>query len=673
MSVVSRALCGVALGLVALLAGHHSTAATKPAEIPVEDFFRVPAIMRPTLSPDGKRIAMLVPTAEGRKGLAVARVETPKKFVGIAQFSDADVGSVQWVNNERLIFSAAQMDAAVADRLDGGLYAINADGTEYKWLIERGYATHTVGATSGTKPLPNRFRLHSLPRDGSDDVLVQQFYEFSGDQNVDPTSRLVRLNTKDMTYKVLPAGDVPPSTVEWLADPKGMPAIAMSTNRKSEMAVSWRSWKGTWEELARFDIFDRSESRIEPVAVDYDGTLLVLAYSGNAEQTKALYRYNPTTRQRAAQPLVTIAGFDFDGAPIFDRASKKLLGFQFLAETAGQVWLDADMKALQAAVDKLLPNTNNLIQCTSACTSADHHIVTAASDRQPPTYFLYERANNKLTFLGATYPWLDSRLLATQEYLRIKARDGMELPLYYTKPQGKGPFPTVALVHGGPFVRGHQWGFSPEAQFLASRGYLVLEVDFRGSEGYGDRHQRAGWKQWGLAMQDDVTDAVRWAIGQGLADAKRIAIAGASYGGYATMMGLVKEPELFKAGINWVGVTDIELMYEVGWSDFMGGKWMRYGMPKMVGDPKADAAQLANTSPLKRAAEIKQPVLMAYGEMDARVPLPHGKKMLEALKKAGNQDVELIVYEGEGHGFGLAKNRFDFYRRMEAFLAKHLN
>jgi dipeptidyl aminopeptidase/acylaminoacyl peptidase len=199
----------------------------------------------------------------------------------------------------------------------------------------------------------------------------------------------------------------------------------------------------------------------------------------------------------------------------------------------------------------------------------------------------------------------------------------------------------------------------------------VVEPEFRGSQGYGFKHFKAGWKQWGLGMQDDVTDATKWAIAQGMADPKRIAIAGASYGGYATMMGLVKEPELYRAGINWVGVTDLDLLYDIGWSD-MGKEYEKYGLPALVGDQKKDRAQFDATSPIKRAKEITKPVLMAYGDKDYRVPLPHGKDMRDALSKAGKVEVEWVVYEDEGHQWMLVKNKVDFWTRVEKFLAKHL-
>ncbi len=231
----------------------------------------------------------------------------------------------------------------------------------------------------------------------------------------------------------------------------------------------------------------------------------------------------------------------------------------------------------------------------------------------------------------------------------------------------------VVLVHGGPFVRGGDWSWNAETQFLTSRGYAVLEPEFRGSTGYGAAHAHAGWKQWGLKMQDDIADGARWAVAQGSADPKRICIAGASYGGYATLMGLIKDPDLFRCGIDWVGVTDIHLMYDSGWlseSD-LPASWKRYGMPELVGDAVKDADQLRATSPLQQAARLKQPLLMAYGGVDLRVPLIHGEKFYQAVK-AGNPNVEWIKYGEEAHGWALPKNRIDFWTRVEHFLDKNI-
>ena len=228
----------------------------------------------------------------------------------------------------------------------------------------------------------------------------------------------------------------------------------------------------------------------------------------------------------------------------------------------------------------------------------------------------------------------------------------------------------VVLVHGGPWVRGGEWEWEPQSQFLASRGYVVIEPEFRGSVGFGFKHFRSSWKQWGLTMQDDVADAAQWAIKQGYADPKRVCIAGASYGGYATLMGLIRNPELFRCGVEWVGVTDIDLMYSITWSD-ASDRWKRYGMPRMVGDRKQDAAQLAATSPIKLADKVTQPLLMAYGGVDERVPIEHGTQFRDAVRKT-NQKVEWVVYADEGHGWLLPANRIDFWTRVERFLDKNL-
>lgn len=644
------------------------------APLPVEAFFRKPAVSSPVLSPSGKRIAMLVPTQSGRVGLAVADVATPEKFVGIAQFEDADLRSVSWVNDERLVFDAVDFQAPVGDQLGSGLYAVNADGSDFLWLIER-TGNYRVTGNPVKRPLPARYRFVRALNDGSDDVLVKRWVPNGEGQPA--SSIMMRLNTKSMAARSIYTDPLPTGVQDWVLDRDLQPRAVVSYDGKRNNIVYWREQGSSeWTEISRYDVSMGSADAIEPVAVDRDGKLYVKARNkGSQDGTLALFQYDTKQRKLDDKPLLSLPGFDFEGSMKFDLTSKQLLGVSYMQEAMGVAWFDKGMRDAQASIDKQLPSTNNYIGC-GRCTDAKHLIVTATSDIQAPVYFLFDRESSKLKLLGAAMPWLDSRAMAgTQDFVRIKSRDGMDIPVYVTKPKGKGPWPTVVMIHGGPYVRGVQWGFNPDNQFLASRGYLVVEPEFRGSTGYGDKLFRAGWKEWGLKMQDDMTDATHWAIKQGLADPKRIAIAGASYGGYATMMGLLKEPELYKAGINWVGVTDIELMYTIGWSDFLDADspWVRYGMPAMIGDPKKDADQLKATSPLQQAARIKRPVLMAYGVEDYRVPLPHGTKMRDALIASGNKNVEWVQYEGEGHGFMLTKNNVDFWSRVERFLAKHLN
>jgi len=302
-------------------------------------------------------------------------------------------------------------------------------------------------------------------------------------------------------------------------------------------------------------------------------------------------------------------------------------------------------------------------------------LVQSYSDVVPAIYSLYNTQTGQLSKIADVRPDIKPAQMGRQQFVRYKARDGLEIPALLTLPAGgaTSKLPMVVLVHGGPYVRGASWGWNPVSQFLASRGYAVLEPEFRGSLGFGIKHFKAGFKQWGLAMQDDIADGVQWAVGKGIADGSRVCIAGASYGGYATLMGLVKDPGLYKCGINWVGVTDIKLLYNGGWTftNDTSDEFKAYGMPDMIGDPVRDAAQLEATSPIAQAARIRQPVLLAYGGVDRRVPINHGTQFRDALMKT-NKDVEWVEYPVEGHGWALEKNTIDFWSRVERFLDRNI-
>lgn len=645
------------------------------------DFFRNAAIGSPKLSPDGRNLALIAYSSKGdeRRTLAVAPVDNPRKLTVVAHFDDADVAGFEWVNNQRLVFGLMDNQSPLGEQHGAGLYAVNMDSTEFVWLVAR-RSGEQDDPNSARRPLRGNHVLYTTLNDGSDDVIVMR-YNLRFRENEPVSTMLVRLNTKTKAQKDLVAFGAPEGAVGWVLDQKNPPEPrAVLTIDDATARIHLRDPASKqWSVIGEFNVYASSPGAFQPRAVDVDGQLYVSATQDNAESTSALYRYDTQARRVDDKPLLSLKGYDLqeselgdpNGGLVIDRDTRRLIGAHYVTDARGTVWFDPGMHAVQAAVDKLLPATVNVVTCTR-CVKAERLVVTAYSDRLSPVYMLFERASGKLQLIGSSRPWIDDKQMAEQDVVRIKARDGQEIPLLVTRPKGKGPWPAVVLVHGGPYVRGTQWGWHPESQFLASRGYLVVEPEFRGSEGYGFKHYKAGWKQWGLAMQDDITDATKWAIAQGQADPKRIAIAGASYGGYATMMGLVKEPDLYRAGINWVGVTDIDLMYDIGWSDFAGGDWQTLGMPVLVGDPKKDRAQLDSTSPLKRAKEITKPVLMAYGDEDLRVPLPHGKEMRDALKKAGKVEVEWVVYEGEGHGWLLVKNNVDFWTRVEKFLAKHL-
>ncbi len=266
-------------------------------------------------------------------------------------------------------------------------------------------------------------------------------------------------------------------------------------------------------------------------------------------------------------------------------------------------------------------------------------------------------------------PWLNEEFMADQKPITYKTRDGLTIHGYLTLPKGVDPknLPVVINPHGGPWAR-DSWGFNPEVQFLANRGYAVLQMNFRGSTGYGRDFWEKSFKQWGKTMQDDISDGVKWLIEEGIADPKRIGIYGGSYGGYATLAGLAFSPELYACGVDYVGVSNLftfQNSIPPYWEPF---KEMIY---EMVGHPQKDSLLLRDASPVFHVDNIKAPLLIAQGLNDPRVNKDESDQMVEALKKNGI-DVPYMVKDNEGHGFRNEENRFDFYGAMEQFFFKYL-
>jgi dipeptidyl aminopeptidase/acylaminoacyl peptidase len=291
------------------------------------------------------------------------------------------------------------------------------------------------------------------------------------------------------------------------------------------------------------------------------------------------------------------------------------------------------------------------------------------SDRTLGWYYLYEKKTDKLTKLADRNPWLKEEDLSEMKPIEFKSRDGLLIHGYLTLPKGASAkrLPVVVIPHGGPWAR-DVWGFDPEVQFLANRGYAVLQMNFRGSTGYGRKFWEISFKQWGKTMQDDISDGVKWIINQGIADPQRVAIYGGSYGGYATLAGLTFSPELYTCGVDYVGVSNLFTFMKT-----IPPYWKPYldMFHEMVGDPQKDSTLLASASPVFHVDNIKVPLLVAQGAKDPRVNINESNQIVDALKKKGI-DVTYLVKENEGHGFHNEENRFDFYEAMEKFLAKHL-
>ena len=650
----------------AILAGPSHAAAQLP---PVAAFFGTPHVSHVKLSPDGRHVAMAVLLSDGTQGIAVRGTDADDKVRALARVDGVDAGihAIHWVNNGRIVYLLKNLRLNAATERD--VFAVDIDGKNLRHLISgdwRFNADAPTGSVIASRILPPGYLYVDRINDGSDDILIAKV-SWNNIDTMSESSRLHRLNTRTQRIRSAFDGSQPPAVRHWLTDYDAVPRVVTSS-LKGRCSTSYRKPDDTtWTEIDSSACEDGKA--FDPLFFDGSDTLYVEAnYQGYA----ALYRYDLNTLKRDPEPVVETVGFDFQGSPVVDMPSKRLLGLHLTTDAETTVWFNPVLKAEQAKIDALLGGSINTISCPADCLAAPVLLVSRKNDRIPTEYALYVRSTGKLLGLGSSHPDIKPAQMGQRSFHHYTARDGRKIPAYVTTPAdgATGARPAVVLVHGGPTVRGTSWEWDDEAAFLASRGYLVIQPEFRGSTGFGSDHTNAGVRQWGGTMQDDLTDAAQWAVSQGWADARRIGIMGASYGGYATLMGLIKAPQIFRTGVAWSGVTDLELMFTSLRSDASKDN-LDYGMRATIGDPERDAALFRANSPLRRAAELKQPLLLAHGIDDRRVPIQHASDFYSAVK-AHNKQVQLVTYDDEQHTWHKQQTILDFWQRVETFLDTNL-
>jgi dipeptidyl aminopeptidase/acylaminoacyl peptidase len=661
----------LALGVAASSGPAAAQQAAAPSALPPpEVFYNQPEIERARLSPSGRWLAIATGSGAPRVGLAVFDLREWKLLGTPTRFVDADIEEFEWVDDERLVFNVSDRTRGGGDqRWWPGLWVVERDGSAQRQLVKLDREWNSVGTRILREPLDYNHELLAVPRDGSGEVIVGQ-YEFDGGGEFRQLLAK-RLNVQTGRARSLAAG-TPENVWRWVFDPRGEPRVVV-TRARGRSAVHWRApGSERWQQLAEFDAL---RAPFVPRAVDGAGVLYVTTSEG-ADGIEVLKRFDFATGGPEPQPLVSAPGYDYRGRLIIDDPAERALGVRITTDAQTTAWFHPGMAALQKEADQRWPDRIHRLSC-SRCNAEDRvTLVYSYSDRDPGQYWLHQRATGQWRKIGDRRGGVVPNLMATTSLERVKARDGLEIPVWITEPPGprqKAPRPAVVLVHGGPWVRGREWEWDADAQFLASRGYVVIEPEFRGSTGYGQRLHQAGWKQWGQAMQDDLVDALGFAVSKGWVDAKRVCIAGSSYGGYATLMGLARHAEHFRCGVAWAGVTDPRLLFKWSYSSDGHTEHRAHTLPRLIGDPAdpADRAMLDAHTPVLLAERIKAPVLLAYGSEDRRVPLVHGTRMRDALAAAGRPP-EWVLYPGEGHGWFKQETRVDFARRMEAFLARHL-
>jgi dipeptidyl aminopeptidase/acylaminoacyl peptidase len=321
---------------------------------------------------------------------------------------------------------------------------------------------------------------------------------------------------------------------------------------------------------------------------------------------------------------------------------------------------------LQAKLDKALPNTVNLPVDWSD--DEKRVLVWSGGASDPGRYYLLDRSTSQMHAVVDPYPQVDPAKLSPVKSVRYRARDGLQIPAYLTLPIGRDAksLPLIVMPHGGPFDRDH-WEYDPIVQFLASRGYAVLQPEFRGSTGYGKDFVSKGYGEWGRKMQDDLDDGVDWLAKTGQIDPRRVCMVGGSYGGYAALWAAVRNPDRYRCAASMAGVSDVPALLRSSRDIFSATRYYREWRTQVGGEGKAD---LGAVSPINFANRIRVPVLIAHGEEDARVPVKQSRAMVDALAKA-HADVTSVFYKDSGHGFDSSEDLDDWLRRLEAFLAKH--
>ena len=645
------AIPAVLLLSCALTAGAQPVAGG-PAHLPAENFFSPTPFGPVALSPSGRLLAMAETNQEGRRQLKVIDLEGKEPPRIVAKFERFDVNWFHWMNDGWLLYETYDNQERGPIRLGAGLAAVTSDGKRFVEVRPRGWGYDIAGYGP---PGSNEIILES-----SEYETTHGEFSHSNLFAKNVATHGVRSLLKD---KPLPPG----KTKGWLLDGLGQPRVSYTYENKQKLVYWADPATGQWSKIAQFSVLDPD---FEPAYVDEKDQLFI-EVNNPATHLAEIRRFNFATGKPDSEVILSLPGFDAHATPIRDRGSNKVYGLRTKTDAQSVAWFSPEMARIQKKVDGMLPGRVNVVSC-SPCATPKIVLIHSYADNTPGSYLIYRVAEDKLERIGDQRPGHRAEQMANMELYRAKTRDAADLPVWITKVEGQpaGPKPAVVLVHGGPWERATSWHWDPEAQFLATRGYVVIEPEFRGSAGYGVKHHRAGWKQWGQRMQEDIADALKFAVDKGWVDPKRVCIAGASFGGYAALMGLAKDPDLYKCAVAWMAVSDPRMMYTVHWSD-ISDRSKTITMPEMMGDLEKDAAMLKANAPIELASRIKSPVMLAHGLHDRRVPIVHSEKMKAALTEAGNTP-EWVVYEGEGHGWRRPGTQLDFWRRVEQFLAKQL-
>lgn len=640
-----------------LLLGACLASAATP-KVPLEDFFGEPSIRSVLIAPDGAHVAFLKPGAGGRVGIGILDLATGVPEI-LARPSDENVRVLYWKGPRKLVFGAdvGGNESYALLTIDIQTGSITRLSDSYEIGVSDDAAT--AGVIDSLPLSPN----HMLMEGMNSVADVGQL----GNGTAGSTYGVFLINIEnghrefEFTRPFGYGGLLDDDLGEYTADNTGLVRFKV-VKSKPDYLVEYRPDAHTAYRVVAHTPPDEVISDWETYGFNADNRT---AYVGTkAPGGTALYAFDTATLQ-LGDPLVTLPPGELKG-PLLSTDRTRLTGVAGEGEKSYYRFLDAGRAALQQAIDHAFPATLNTIR--SASDDEKRLIILCRSDREPGAYYLMDRTSHRIMPLGRVLPKINPAQMAVMQPITYRARDGLTIHGYLTLPLDRKPGERVPLVlhpHGGPYGPRDSWGFDPEVQLLANRGYAVLQVNYRGSGGYGAKFAEAGRYEWGGKMTDDLTDAVHWAIDQGYADPKRMAVFGASYGGYCALACAAFTPDLYRCAINYVGPGDLVALSNT--KDFR-----RYGLRDFYRHwLPADKATLAARSPTLHVENIKIPTLHAYGENDPRVDISQWHELRRELDRYGKK-YEFFDMANEGHGFHNESARLTFYRRVESFLAENL-
>jgi dipeptidyl aminopeptidase/acylaminoacyl peptidase len=630
-SVMKKSLFVATAGIcLALILAACAPKEKMPRTIPMKDFFRNPEKAAFRLSPDGQYLAFLKPW-QTRLNVHVQKIGEDEER-RITSATERDIPGYFWASNNRIVY--------VQDK--GGdenyrLYAVNIDGSDEKDLT----------------PF-EKVRVQLI-----DDLKDDDEHVLAAINKRDPRFfDAYRVNV--LTGEMEMIAQNPGNIFGWQTDHDGRLRVATTYDGVNTSLLYRDTEKDDFQVLLTTSF----KETLVPLFFTYDNRNLYVA-SNIGRDKIAVYEYDIKEKKQTTL-LYENPDVDIENLLRSDKR-KTVTAVAYYTDKRRYHFLDEERAKLQQDIESRLAGYE--VSLTNMSRDETKALVYAGSDRTLGAYYFYDLTTSDFRKLADVGPWLVEAELAEMKSITYTSRDGLTIHGYLTLPRGLKPknLPVVVNPHGGPWAR-DVWGYNPEVQFLANRGYAVLQVNFRTSTGYGRQFWEAGFKQWGLKIQDDITDGVKWLIEQDIADPKRIGIYGGSFGGYATLAGLAFTPDLYACGVDYVGVSNLFTFIKT-----VPAYWepMRQMFYEMLGDPEKDKELYEKVSPIFHADNIKVPVLVAQGANDPRVNKAESDQIVEALKKRGIE-VVYMVKDNEGHGFQNEENRFDFYRAMEEFLGKHL-